>query len=116
VRQDLIDIDSKRAAAIEYFNLDAAKKTLVLGGSLGARRVNQLIEKELNIQDQDVQVMAMRKFILSIKNTICCSGLFYRKNGFCVCSCRYYYFRAGASSVSELCIVESRYFHSFPCS
>jgi UDP-N-acetylglucosamine--N-acetylmuramyl-(pentapeptide) pyrophosphoryl-undecaprenol N-acetylglucosamine transferase len=35
-----------RAAAIEYFNLDAAKKTLlVLGGSLGARRVNQLIEK-----------------------------------------------------------------------
>jgi UDP-N-acetylglucosamine--N-acetylmuramyl-(pentapeptide) pyrophosphoryl-undecaprenol N-acetylglucosamine transferase len=24
--QDLIDIDSKRAAAIEYFNLDAAKK------------------------------------------------------------------------------------------
>jgi hypothetical protein len=26
VRQDLIDIDSKRAAAIEYFNLDAAKK------------------------------------------------------------------------------------------
>jgi UDP-N-acetylglucosamine--N-acetylmuramyl-(pentapeptide) pyrophosphoryl-undecaprenol N-acetylglucosamine transferase len=39
---------SKRVAAIEYFNLDATKKTLlVLGGSLGARRVNQLIEKEL---------------------------------------------------------------------
>jgi UDP-N-acetylglucosamine--N-acetylmuramyl-(pentapeptide) pyrophosphoryl-undecaprenol N-acetylglucosamine transferase len=52
VRQDLIDIESKRVAAIEYFNLDATKKTLlVLGGSLGARRVNQLIEKELeNIQ------------------------------------------------------------------
>jgi UDP-N-acetylglucosamine--N-acetylmuramyl-(pentapeptide) pyrophosphoryl-undecaprenol N-acetylglucosamine transferase len=48
VRQDLIDIESKRVAAIEYFNLDATKKTLlVLGGSLGARRVNQLIEKEL---------------------------------------------------------------------
>jgi UDP-N-acetylglucosamine--N-acetylmuramyl-(pentapeptide) pyrophosphoryl-undecaprenol N-acetylglucosamine transferase len=44
VRQDLIDIESKRVAAIEYFNLDATKKTLlVLGGSLGA--VNQLIEK-----------------------------------------------------------------------
>jgi UDP-N-acetylglucosamine--N-acetylmuramyl-(pentapeptide) pyrophosphoryl-undecaprenol N-acetylglucosamine transferase len=30
VRQDLIDIDSKRAAAIEYFNLDATKKTLLV--------------------------------------------------------------------------------------
>jgi UDP-N-acetylglucosamine:LPS N-acetylglucosamine transferase len=38
----------KVKVAIEYFNLDATKKTLlVLGGSLGARRVNQLIEKEL---------------------------------------------------------------------
>jgi UDP-N-acetylglucosamine--N-acetylmuramyl-(pentapeptide) pyrophosphoryl-undecaprenol N-acetylglucosamine transferase len=46
VRQDLIDIESKRVAAMEYFNLDATKKTLlVLGGSLGARRVN-LIEKK----------------------------------------------------------------------
>jgi UDP-N-acetylglucosamine--N-acetylmuramyl-(pentapeptide) pyrophosphoryl-undecaprenol N-acetylglucosamine transferase len=45
VRQDLIDIES--SSCNEYFNLDATKKTLlVLGGSLGARRVNQLIEKE----------------------------------------------------------------------
>jgi UDP-N-acetylglucosamine--N-acetylmuramyl-(pentapeptide) pyrophosphoryl-undecaprenol N-acetylglucosamine transferase len=29
VRQDLIDIESKRVAAIEYFNLDATKKTLL---------------------------------------------------------------------------------------
>jgi UDP-N-acetylglucosamine--N-acetylmuramyl-(pentapeptide) pyrophosphoryl-undecaprenol N-acetylglucosamine transferase len=28
VRQDLIDIESKRVAAIEYFNLDATKKTI----------------------------------------------------------------------------------------
>jgi UDP-N-acetylglucosamine--N-acetylmuramyl-(pentapeptide) pyrophosphoryl-undecaprenol N-acetylglucosamine transferase len=33
---------------LNYFKLDANKKTLlILGGSLGARRVNQLIEKEL---------------------------------------------------------------------
>lgn len=49
VRQDLLDIDSKREEGIAYFKLDASKKTLlVLGGSLGARRVNQLIEKELD--------------------------------------------------------------------
>ena len=47
VRQDLIAIDSKRKEAIKFFNLDPSKKTLlILGGSLGARRVNQLIEKE----------------------------------------------------------------------
>jgi UDP-N-acetylglucosamine--N-acetylmuramyl-(pentapeptide) pyrophosphoryl-undecaprenol N-acetylglucosamine transferase len=59
VRQDLIDIECKRTEAIPYFNLDPNKKTLlVLGGSLGARRVNQLIEKELeSILSQDVQVI-----------------------------------------------------------
>ncbi|MEY3501337.1 MAG: hypothetical protein RL308_3010 [Bacteroidota bacterium] len=59
VRQDLIDIESKREEAIKYFNLDASKKTLlVLGGSLGARRVNQLIEKELDFfASQNIQVI-----------------------------------------------------------
>jgi UDP-N-acetylglucosamine--N-acetylmuramyl-(pentapeptide) pyrophosphoryl-undecaprenol N-acetylglucosamine transferase len=59
VRQDLIDIDSKRAEAIQYFNLDPSKKTLIiLGGSLGARRVNQLIEKELDFfASQNVQII-----------------------------------------------------------
>ena len=48
VRQDLLDIDYKRAEGVAYFNLDASKKTLlVLGGSLGSRRINQLIEKEI---------------------------------------------------------------------
>ena len=39
VRQDLIDIESKREEAIEYFNLDSNKKTvLVLGGSLRCKK------------------------------------------------------------------------------
>ena len=59
VRQDLIDIESKREEAIKYFNLDASKKTLlVLGGSLGARRINQLIENELDFfASQNIQVI-----------------------------------------------------------
>ena len=62
VRQDLIDIKSKREEALQYFNLDTNKKTvLVLGGSLGARRVNQLIEKELaNMLSHNVQVVCPR--------------------------------------------------------
>ena len=45
VRQDLLEIHSKREGGQTFFKLDKTKKTLlVLGGSLGARRINQLIE------------------------------------------------------------------------
>src|SRR5574343_1686172 len=48
VRQDLIN-EASKSEAISYFKLDANKKTLlVLGVSLGARRINKLIEKELD--------------------------------------------------------------------
>jgi UDP-N-acetylglucosamine--N-acetylmuramyl-(pentapeptide) pyrophosphoryl-undecaprenol N-acetylglucosamine transferase len=112
VRQDLIDIDSKREEAIAFYGLDPNKKTLlVLGGSLGARRVNQLIEKELhNILSQDVQVIWQ------------CGKLYfedYKKHNqqnvrvvdfiermdFVYAAADVIISRAGASSVSELCIV-----------
>lgn len=49
VRQDLISVENKRNEATEYFKLDTNKKTvLILGGSLGARRINQLIAKEID--------------------------------------------------------------------
>ena len=59
VRQDLISVSEKRNEAIEYFNLDYNKKILlVLGGSLGARRINQLIEKELDwFLSQNIQII-----------------------------------------------------------
>ncbi|MFG4002691.1 undecaprenyldiphospho-muramoylpentapeptide beta-N-acetylglucosaminyltransferase [Flavobacterium aquidurense] len=112
VRQDLIDIDSKREEAIAFYGLDPNKKTLlVLGGSLGARRVNQLIEKELeNMLSQDVQVIWQ------------CGKLYfeeYKKHNqqhvrvvdfiermdFVYAAADVIISRAGASSVSELCIV-----------
>jgi UDP-N-acetylglucosamine--N-acetylmuramyl-(pentapeptide) pyrophosphoryl-undecaprenol N-acetylglucosamine transferase len=58
VRQDLIDISSKREEATAFFNLILIKDSISLGGSLGSRRINQLIEKELNtIQSQNVQII-----------------------------------------------------------
>ena len=112
VRQDLIDIENKKAEAIHYFNLDPNKKTLlVLGGSLGARRVNQLIEKELdNLKALNVQVIWQ------------CGKLYfddYKKHNsdnvqvlafidrmdLVYAAADIVISRAGASSVSELCIV-----------
>ncbi|PJR04301.1 undecaprenyldiphospho-muramoylpentapeptide beta-N-acetylglucosaminyltransferase [Avrilella dinanensis] len=59
VRQDLLNVEENRPDAIKHFDLDPNKRTLlVLGGSLGARRINQLIEKELDfIVNQDVQLI-----------------------------------------------------------
>jgi UDP-N-acetylglucosamine--N-acetylmuramyl-(pentapeptide) pyrophosphoryl-undecaprenol N-acetylglucosamine transferase len=59
VRQDLLSVVEKRTEALDYFKLDPTKKTiLVLGGSLGARRVNQLIAKEMDwLLAQEVQII-----------------------------------------------------------
>ena len=44
IRQDLMDVSSKRNEAFDFFKLDLAKKTvLVIGGSLGARTINESI-------------------------------------------------------------------------
>jgi UDP-N-acetylglucosamine--N-acetylmuramyl-(pentapeptide) pyrophosphoryl-undecaprenol N-acetylglucosamine transferase len=112
VRQDLIDIESKRAEAIQYFNLDANKKTLlVLGGSLGARKVNQLIEKELkNFQAQDVQVIwQCGKFYFEDYKKYNGNNVqvlaFIDRMDLVYAAADIVISRAGASSVSELCIV-----------
>jgi UDP-N-acetylglucosamine--N-acetylmuramyl-(pentapeptide) pyrophosphoryl-undecaprenol N-acetylglucosamine transferase len=113
VRQDLISIDNKKVDALTYFSLDATKKTLlVLGGSLGARRINQLIAKELDfIISQNIQVIWQcgklyfeeyshfnEQKNVKIVSFIDRMDLVYAAADVIVS-------RAGASSVSELCLV-----------
>jgi UDP-N-acetylglucosamine--N-acetylmuramyl-(pentapeptide) pyrophosphoryl-undecaprenol N-acetylglucosamine transferase len=112
VRQDLIDIDSKREEAIQYFNLDSSKKTLlILGGSLGARRVNQLIEKEReSILNQNVQVIwQCGKFYLDEYKNYNSDSIqvfaFLDRMDLVYAAADIVISRAGASSVSELSIV-----------
>lgn len=112
VRQDLIEIDSKRIEAIENFNLDKNKSTLlILGGSLGARRMNQLIEEELNfITELNIQVIWQcgKLYIEDYKkysNTNVQVFQFIDKMDLAYAAADYIISRAGAGSVSELCIV-----------
>jgi UDP-N-acetylglucosamine--N-acetylmuramyl-(pentapeptide) pyrophosphoryl-undecaprenol N-acetylglucosamine transferase len=113
VRQDLMDTDTKRAEGVQRFGLDPAKKTLlVLGGSLGSRRINQLIAKELTwLQAQDVQIIwQCGKFYfeeyrhhgdkegVQVLSFIDRMDLVYAAADVVIS-------RAGASSVSELCLV-----------
>ena len=112
VRQDLMGVSEKRDKGLEFFKLDKTKKTvLVLGGSLGARRINQLIAKELvNFKAQNVQLLwqcgklyydEYVKFNdenVQVLSFIERMDLAYAASDVIIS-------RAGASSVSELCLV-----------
>lgn len=54
VRQDIQNLNGKRERGIETFNLNSSKKTvLVIGGSLGARTINESIELLLSELDKN---------------------------------------------------------------
>ncbi|RIV73964.1 undecaprenyldiphospho-muramoylpentapeptide beta-N-acetylglucosaminyltransferase [Flagellimonas aequoris] len=112
IRMDLVDLKADKKEAIAFFGLDANKKTLlVLGGSLGARRINQLVEKELDFfNKQGLQLVWQcgklyhedyKKYdsdsvkVLPFVNRM---DLAYTVADVIIS-------RAGAGSVSELCLV-----------
>ena len=112
VRQDLIN-EASKSEAIAYFKLDANKKTLlVLGGSLGARRINQLIEKELDfLLSQNIQIIwQCGKLYLNDyekyneKENVQVTAFIDRMD-LVYAAADVVISRSGASSVSELCIV-----------
>lgn len=59
IRQDLLDVSSKKQQAMAFFKLDANKKTiLVIGGSLGARTINESILEGLDkIKEANVNLI-----------------------------------------------------------
>lgn len=113
VRQDLADFKQKRQAGLEFFKLDESKKTvLVLGGSLGARRINQLIAKELiNFSAQNVQLIWQcgklyhDEYAHFNDNENVQVLPFIERMDLAYAAADVIISRAGASSVSELCLV-----------
>ncbi|AFL81355.1 UDP-N-acetylglucosamine--N-acetylmuramyl-(pentapeptide) pyrophosphoryl-undecaprenol N-acetylglucosamine transferase [Aequorivita sublithincola DSM 14238] len=112
VRQDLLDISSKREEAISFFNLKKDKKTLlVLGGSLGARRINELIEKSLPFfEKNNVQVIWQcgKYYEETYKNKgseTVQVHTFLNRMDLAYAAADFIISRAGALSVSELCLV-----------
>ena len=113
VRQDLLTIDTKRSEAQTFYGLNTNKKTVViLGGSLGARRINQLVEKELPFfKEQNVQVIwQCGKFYINDykkyhNNEDVFIFDFIERMDLLFAAADVIVSRAGASSVSELAIV-----------
>lgn len=112
IREGLTTIQDKNKNAFENFSLDENKFTLlVLGGSLGAKSINQLISSNLSFfQENQVQILwqcgkfyydeykekqtgmvQVRPFIENMNDAYAVADVIIS--------------RAGASSVSELCVV-----------
>ncbi|ADF54114.1 undecaprenyldiphospho-muramoylpentapeptide beta-N-acetylglucosaminyltransferase [Zunongwangia profunda] len=112
VRQDLLNIDTKREEAQQFFKLDADKKTvLVLGGSLGARRVNQLIAEYADkLKKEDIQLiwqcgkLYYEDYKSYTEGTVQVHQ-FLNRMDLAYAAADVIISRAGAGSVSELCIV-----------
>ena len=113
VRQDLLSIHSKIEEGKTFFKIDKNKKTiLILGGSLGARKINQLVESNLDFfKNQQVQVIwqcgklyyeEYKKYNTSEDIQV---HQFLNRMDFAYAASDIIISRAGASSVSELCIV-----------
>ena len=113
VRQDILEITSKKQEAIAFFGLDPKVKTvLVLGGSLGARSINRTMEKHVEqLVKLGVQVIWQTgKFYYNeYKHFDSLQGVqvreYLNRMDLAYAAADLIVSRAGASSISEICIV-----------
>lgn len=116
VRQEVVhNLEGKKIRGAEYFGLDENKKTLlVIGGSLGARTINQSIEKSLPMfVENNIQVVWQtgkwyHEQALKVAEKYGDSGIkvydFISRMDYAYAIADLVVSRAGAISVSELCI------------
>ncbi|MBW2962634.1 undecaprenyldiphospho-muramoylpentapeptide beta-N-acetylglucosaminyltransferase [Mesonia aestuariivivens] len=112
VRQDLIEIAHKENEAQAFFKLVPNKKTiLILGGSLGAKRINELVEANLTyFEENSLQVvwqtgkLYFEKYKKYQSKTIQVHE-FLNRMDLAYSAADIIISRAGAGSVSELCMV-----------
>ena len=118
VRRDLEEAQGKREEALEFFKLSPEKKTiLVVGGSLGARTINRSIQGDLDklfAAEGEVQVIwqtgryyqeeALKHLKAYRGMRIWCSDFITRMD-YAYSAADLIISRAGASSISELCLL-----------
>lgn len=112
VRQHITTSEINQAKARESFGLDPNKKTLlVMGGSLGAKKINELVEANLELFKQlDVQVLwQCGQFYIEtykdLASDAICVKAFISDMQFAYAAADVIVSRAGALSVAELCLV-----------
>jgi len=115
VRQDLQrNEESLRVEAAAFFGLDAKKKTvLIVGGSLGARTLNQTMKNALpDVENSDVQFIwqtgklyfEQAKTAAQLATNVKVYDFIYRME-YAFALADVVISRAGAGTISELCVV-----------
>jgi UDP-N-acetylglucosamine--N-acetylmuramyl-(pentapeptide) pyrophosphoryl-undecaprenol N-acetylglucosamine transferase len=117
VRFEMVNIEGKRKEAFDYYKLDPDKKTiLVIGGSLGARTLNQSMMNHYDLlKEKNVQVLwqSGKLYYESIQEQLAgkeYDGIklvqFIDRMDLAYALADIIISRAGAISVSELCLVK----------
>ena len=114
VRKDLLDAKGKKAKAATYFSLDPTKKILlIIGGSQGARSINQSILAGLDrLAEAEIQVIwqtgiafeSTAKQATANQSSLYVSAFIYEME-LAYAMADLVISRAGASSVSEICLI-----------
>lgn len=118
IRQNLIENSYSRGSSIEELGLDRTKRTiLIIGGSLGARTLNESVLSHLDVirQNPDVQIIWQtgKYYSTDIQRRLAEAGCppYLKVSEFISDMARAYaaadlvISRAGASSISELCLL-----------
>jgi UDP-N-acetylglucosamine--N-acetylmuramyl-(pentapeptide) pyrophosphoryl-undecaprenol N-acetylglucosamine transferase len=116
VRLDVIQIEGKRSKAFDFFKLDPYKKTiLVIGGSLGAGTINLSFKNGINqLIENDIQVIwqcgkgyitNLTKFVKNLNTPLIYISDFIYDMDLAYAAADVIVSRAGAMSISELCLV-----------
>lgn len=116
VRSDILELKNKKEEALKFFNLNPDKKTIfVMGGSLGARTINQSVGKDLQkLVDADTQLIWQTGKLYfedskKITEPFQDKGIrvfdFIYKMDLAYAAADLVVSRAGALSVAELCLV-----------
>lgn len=118
IRQNLLDNEYSRGSSIEALGLDRTKRTiLIIGGSLGARTLNESVLSHLDVirQNPDVQFIWQtgKYYSADIQRRLAEAGCppYLKVSEFISDMARAYaaadlvISRAGASSISELCLL-----------
>jgi len=117
VRSDILDVESKKEEALAHFGLEETKKTiLAIGGSLGARTINESIRKSLaRIADNDIQLIwqtgkhyyetAQKAVVEAQLSPLIKVFDFINVMDLAYAAAQVVISRAGALSISELCLV-----------
>jgi UDP-N-acetylglucosamine--N-acetylmuramyl-(pentapeptide) pyrophosphoryl-undecaprenol N-acetylglucosamine transferase len=115
VRKDILDTESKRNVAIKHFELENKNTLLVIGGSLGARTINESISKNLELLSKNnIQVIWQtgKNYFEKAKKSVSALNVknikvfdFINEMDLAYSAADIVVSRAGAIAISELCIV-----------